>query len=576
MKKRIPYGSANYEELVRDNSYFVDKTAYIEKLERIENPVFLRPRKFGKSLWCRILECYYNIRQKDDFERLFGHTYIGQNPTPYRNSYFVLPFNFSAIDPSGTIQDIEYGFNCHCYGQIDTLIGQNEAWFGDKVQLEVDGKASLNLQRVVNAIKKYQLPPLYVIIDEYDNFANQLIINHKDQLYRELTADSGFLKTFFKVLKMGRENGAIANVFITGVLPITIDDMASGFNVANFITLQPEFEAMLGFTQQEVDTLLDEIYRDYELDPATRSEVNTIIKNQYNGYHFVNTAGDALYNSSILMYFLQDFCKYGTIPEYLVDQNLKTDLAWVRRITSSTPLGENGTQEFINQLLNTNSIDYSENEMVDKFNMTTFFQRDFFPISFFYLGMLTRQDRLVMRLPNMNMRYIFAGYFNQLYRIDTSTKYTEMMQGFIDKPDLPKLFADYWRLYVSQLPEAIFAQVNENFYRTTFYALCSQFLSSWFTWNLERSYPRGRSDLEFVGKFHECFAGLRYVIEFKYYSNSELRKLKKTIKNFTLQEVDTIQIAGYVEGLREEYPSARISQFVIYCFGNKGFKVFAV
>ncbi len=576
MKKAIFYGSANYEELVRENRYFVDKTIYIEKLEQIKNPVFLRPRKFGKSLWCRILECYYNINQKDDFERLFGQTYIGQHPTPYRNSYFVLPFNFSTIDPSGTIQDIEHGFNVHCYGRMDTLIGQNEAWFGDKVQFEVEGKASLNFERVVSAIKKHRLPPLYIIIDEYDNFSNQLIINHKDQLYRDLTADSGFLKTFFKILKAGRESGAIANIFITGVLPITIDDMASGFNVANFLTLHPEFESMLGFTQAEVDALLDDIYRDYQFDPSTRPEVNTVIKNQYNGYHFVTTTGEALYNSSILMYFLQDFCRTGTIPLHLVDMNLKTDLAWVRRITSATPLGENGTHEFINQLLNTNSITYNENEMVDKFNITTFFQRDFFPISFFYLGMLTKENRFTMRLPNMNMRYIFAGYFNELYRINMATPYGEMMQGFIDKPDLPKLFADYWRLYVSQLPEAIFAQVNENFYRTTFYTLCSQFLSNWFTWNVERSYPRGRSDLEFVGKFHECFAGLRYVIEFKYYSNSELRKLKKTIKNFTLQEVDTVQIAGYVEGLREEYPAARISQFVIYCFGNKGFKVFAV
>ncbi len=578
MKKRIPYGTANYEELVRDNSYFVDKTAYIEKLEQISNPVFLRPRKFGKSLWCRILECYYNIRQKDDFARLFGHTYIGQTPTPYRNSYFVLPFNFSTVDPSGTIQDIEHDFNIHCNVQLRTIIGQNKAWFQrpSTELVEAKEKAAANLKSILGFIGENNLPPLYVIIDEYDNFANQLIINHKDQLYKELTADSGFLKTFFKVLKAGRESGTIANIFITGVLPITIDDMASGFNVANFITLQPEFEAMLGFTQQEVDALLDEIYRDYEFDPATRPEINTIIKNQYNGYRFVNTAGDALYNSSILMYFLQDFCKYGTIPEYLVDMNLKTDLAWVRRITSSTPLGENGTHEFVNQLLNNNTVAYNKNEMVDKFNMTTFFQQDFFPISFFYLGMLTRQDKLTMRLPNMNMRYIFAGYFNELYRINMATPYGEMMQSFVDKPDLPKLFADYWRLYVSQLPEAIFTQVNENFYRTTFYVLCSQFLSSWFTWNVERSYPRGRSDLEFVGKFHECFAGLRYVIEFKYYSNSELRKLKKTIKNFTLQEVDTIQIAGYVEGLREEYPKARISQFVIYCFGNKGFKVFAI
>jgi hypothetical protein len=190
--------------------------------------------------------------------------------------------------------------------------------------------------------------------------------------------------------------------------------------------------------------------------------------------------------------------------------------------------------------------------------------------------MLTKQDQFSMTLPNLNMRKIFVEYFNELHHLDVSTKYADMMRGFVQQPDLPRLFADYWRLYVSQLPEAIFQQVNENFYRTTFYELCSRYLSTWFIWNLERSYPQGRTDLEFVGKYHEQFAGLRIVIEFKYYSNAEFKKLQTTIEDFQLREEDTVQIAGYVEGLRQEYPEARVSQYVIYCFGNQGFRVFAV
>jgi hypothetical protein len=174
------------------------------------------------------------------------------------------------------------------------------------------------------------------------------------------------------------------------------------------------------------------------------------------------------------------------------------------------------------------------------------------------------------------MREIFVEYFNELHRIDVSTRYAEMMQSFVNAPDLERLFAGYWEKYVSQLPEAIFQQVNENFYRTTFYELCSRYLSSWFTWNGDRSYPKGKSDLEFVGKYHEKFAGLRWVIEFKYYSNAEFRRFKTSIEDFELQAEDTRQIAGYVEGLKEEYPEAQISQFVIYCFGNQGFRVFAV
>jgi len=573
MKKRILYGSADYEEIVRKNGYFVDKTAYIGKLESVENPVFLRPRRFGKSLWCRILECYYNIRQKDDFERLFGQTWIGQNPTPLRNSFFVLHLDFSVVEHTGTIAEIEKSFNHVCNLKMKTMTGRSKAWFDENIVIDMKESASANLQKILDYIQEYDLPPLYIIIDEYDNFANQLIVSYKDRIYRELTADDGFFKTFFKTLKEGRKTGVIANVFITGVLPITMDDMASGFNIANFITLDAEFENMLGFTQSEVDSLMDEIYQDYEMEHSTRREVEHIIKNHYNGYHFVKSAGEALYNPTILMNFLQYFTRHRQIPEFLTDMNLRTDLSWVRRITGANP---QNTEEFVTGLTTQNTIGYDRNFLTSKFNMFQFFEKGFYPISFFYLGMLTRQDNFYLKLPNLNMRQIFVEYFNEIHRIDVSTKYAEMMQGFVNTLNLSELFADYWKLYVSQLPEAIFRQVNENFYRTTFFELCSRYISNWFTFNVERSYPHGRSDLEFVGKYHEKFAGIRMVIEFKYFSNAEFKKMKTTIKKFRVRKEDTLQIAGYVEGLKSEYPESRISQHIIYCFGNQGFKVFDI
>ncbi len=573
MKKRVLYGVANYEEIVQKNGYFVDKTSYIEKLERVEEPVFLRPRRFGKSLWCRILECYYNIRQHDDFERLFGHTYIGRHPTPLRNSYFVLHLDFSTVDPAGPLDRLEKSFDSTCNLEMQTLLSLNREWFHDEIEIDLKASAAANLKLILNTIRANRLPALYVIIDEYDNFANQLIMHHNNQLYAKLLEGSSFLKTFFKILKEGRKTGAITRVFITGVLPIVIDDLASGFNIATIISLNPRFEHMLGFTQAETESLLDAIYHDYQIDPATRKEVADLIKTQYNGYHLIRPDGEALYNSTMLLYFLVHFCENQTIPHYLTDLNLKTDLSWVRRITGST---QASTEGFVDQLITQNSIAYNQSFLISKFNMAQFFKKDFYPISFYHLGMLTKQDDFFMTLPNLNMRQIFVEYFNELHHIDVSTKYADMMQSFVKQPDLPELFSDYWQLYVSQLPEAIFQQVNENFYRTTFMQLCSTYLSKWFTWNVERSYPQGRSDLEFVGKYHEQFAGLRYVIEFKYYSNTEFTTFKTTIADFQLQEADTAQIAGYVAGLQQEYPEARISQFVIYCIGNQGFRVFEI
>uniref|UniRef100_UPI0040577B60 AAA family ATPase n=1 Tax=Candidatus Electrothrix sp. TaxID=2170559 RepID=UPI0040577B60 len=573
MKKRVLYGEANYAAIVRKKGYFVDKTEYLDKLEMVNNPVFLRPRRFGKSLLCSILRHYYDINSADQFEELFGHTWIGRHPTADRNQCVIVSLNFSVVSIGSDIQEIETSFRNHCNTVLCSLRDIYPQLFNDMPELTLDAPVANNLTRLLHYIQARNLPPIYLIIDEYDNFANQLVITNRDQLYQQLTADDGFFKTFFKTLKMGRETGAIYNVFITGVLPIAIDDMASGFNVAKFITLNPKFEQMLGFTQKEADQLLDAVYRDYDIDPATRQDVGAVMKNQYNGYHLVRVQGETLYNSTLVMYFLDWLQEYKTIPERLTDLNLRTDLHWVKRLTASNP---QLTEEFVDRLTIHNSIPYDRVMLEEKFNMHQFFDKGFFPISFFYLGMLTLKDSYYLKLPNLNMRRIFTQYFNEIHRIDVSTRHTEYMQAFSDKPELEPLFAGYWREYVSQLPEAIFQQVNENFYRTTFYELCSRYLSRWFSWHVERSYPKGRSDLEFVGKFNEIYAGLRWVIEFKYLSNTEFRKFKTGIENFQLQEEDTEQIRGYAEGVRQEYPEARVSLFVIYCIGNQGFRVFKV
>jgi hypothetical protein len=574
MKKRILYGNANYEEIVQKNGYFVDKSAYIEKLEGVGNPIFLRPRRFGKSLFCQMLECYYDINRKDDFERLFGHTYIGKNPTPLHNRFLVLPIDFSKVNSTGTLDEIKKRFDLTCNLKMKSFVSLNTTRFNDQLNIDLAEEASFNLQWLLSALEgNKELPKLYVIIDEYDNFANQLVTTHQTHLYHELTTDDSFLKTFFKILKEGRKTGTIADVFITGVLPMTIDDMASGYNIGNFITLWTKFENMLGFTQTEVDKLLDEIYQNHDIEPNTRTEVESIIKNHYDGYHFANPDGESLYNSTLVMYFLQQLIEEKTLPSQLIDMNLKTDLSWVKCLIGANP---SKTTEFLDQLTLRNCVEYDNNRLMVKFNRFQFFEKRFFPVSFFYLGLLTLRDYFYLKLPNLNMQQIFLEYFNEIHHIEVSSGYSEVVQRFVQQPNLEQLFAGYWEHYVSQLPEAIFQQVNENFYRTTFYELCSRYLSHWFIWHVERSYPQGKTDLEFVGKHNEKFAGLRWVIEFKYYSNAKFNELKTSIEVFELIEADLEQINGYVEGLKKEYPEANISRFVIYCIGNQGFRVFEV
>lgn len=572
MERRVPYGIMNYAEMILENGYFVDKTQFISQLERIKNPVFLRPRRFGKSLFCSMLQYYYDIREAHRFDELFGHTWIGQNPTETHNQFIVLKFDFSVIAVSNDMKETEYAFNRYCIGRILETWYSYPGYMKAAPELAPDEKASTGLSLWLGFLQKTGAPQVYVIIDEYDNFVNQYITSHQDHLYTEITSRDSFLRTFFKALKEGRQTGAVTNVFITGVLPIAIDDLTSSYNIATFLTLDPGFEHMLGFTDTEVSALLNSIYEDYQFDPKTRNQVHEVVKSQYNGYHFVSTEMEAVYNSTMLMFFLSQFCSQGFIPKTLTDLNLRTDLSWIQRITSRLET----TEELISALLTFGDVAYDDDFLVSKFNLNQFFDPQYYPISLFYLGILTRKDQFLLTLPNLNMRKIVTEYFNELNTIDVSTRYASMMQAFVNKPDLTQLFSDYWRLYVSQLPEAVFSQVNENFYRTTFFELCSRYLSTWFTWNVERSYPKGRTDLEFVGKFNEKFAGLRWVIEFKYFSNTEWAGMKTSLDEFTVREEDTSQIRGYAEGLRHEYPEADIRLFVIYCIGNQGYRVFEV
>lgn len=571
MERRIPYGISNYEEAIKKQAYIVDKTRYIQNLETIQNPVFLRPRRFGKSLFCSMLQSYYDLLSADLFSELFQSSWIGTHPTPEHNKYIVLHLDFSVIENSGSFPEMKAGFETYCNTCLTMLKVRYPGILDKMPDINPFLSSSSNLIVLLEYIRAAKTPQLYVIIDEYDNFANQFIITCQDAVYEELTAGDSFLRTFFKILKRGRQSGAIAQIFITGVLPIAIDDLASGYNIGTFLTLDPEFEHMMGFTKEEVETLVTRIYEDYGFDFATKTQVLDVITSQYDGYHPATTDSESLYNPTMLMFFFRQFCQTGLIPDQLTDLNLRTDLGFVKRITG---MRSEDTEAFIRNLTLQDTIPYDTEYLVTKFNMSQFFQKSYFPISFFYLGLLTRNDEFTLSVPNLNVRKIITEYLNELYHIDVSTRYEDMMRRFIARPDISVLFADYWSLYVSQLPEVIFMQVQENFYRTTFYELCSRYLSRWFTWNLERSYPKGRSDLEFVGKYLEKFANLRIIIEFKYISNSEFIKRFQNIDAITLKDEDVRQIDGYVAGLKKEYPEVTVQQYVIYCVGNLGYKVF--
>lgn len=571
MPKKIPYSVTHFEKIRQDKYFFVDKTKYIAELEKSNIPVFLRPRRFGKSMWCSILECYYDINRVDKFENLFGGLYIGDNPTPDRNKYMVLRLNFSKVEVNDDADFISDSFNFMTNGEINSFVIYYKEYFQD-FKVDKSLTSARLLESVLLYINDHNLPPMYIVIDEYDNFTNQLITTHKDTLYYDLTTGDSFFRTFFKVIKAGFESQAIGRVFITGVLPITMDDLTSGFNIAEFITLKKTTLNMLGFTQIEVDQYLSDVYESYELDRSNFEEVRRLLIAHYNGYRFSEDTEETLYNSTILTFFLKNFAlDGGEIPREVIDDNLRTDINWIRRLTGS----EEKAREMIETLIFDNEMKYDNTMLRSKFNMNQFFEKDFYPVSLFYLGMVTFKDDFKVKFPNLSMKRIFTEYFNDVERIEVSKGYTDIFEQFLIDLNIEKLFAGYWKEYVGQLPAQLFDKVNENFYRTTFFELCTRYLSHVFTFSAETNYPSGRSDWEAVGKPHRKYKNKKFLVEFKYYSNKKGRE-EKILELEEAKNNDIEQVKQYETDIITQFPEYEICSNIIYIVGNSGFKCFEV
>ncbi|MCD8270173.1 MAG: ATP-binding protein [Parabacteroides sp.] len=566
---KIPYAVMNYAKLREEGYYYVDKSRYIAELEKYQVPVFLRPRRFGKSLFCTMLDYYYDLNEADRFESLFGDTWIGQHPTGRQNSYMVLHLDFSIVSVRENLNELERAFDAVILPKIRGFAEVTYKEFFTDFKADSLSSSDL-LSNILTYISLNDLPPIYLIIDEYDNFTNQLITSFKDNLYSELTTGDSFLRTFFKVIKEGVKAQGIAGTFITGVLPITMDDLTSGFNIAQMVTLQPGLVNMLGFTYEETETYLQAIFDGYGFDKALLPEVRQIIRNNYDGYRFLPNA-NPIYNSTILTYFLSDFTiNNGTIPDELIDENLRTDLGWIRRLT----LGEERAKEMLHQLVYEGTLGYTREMMKSKFTREQFFQKEFYPISLFYLGMTTLADNFDMILPNNTMRTIFVDYYNTLNDLrGTADKYIGFFKQFTKDHSIETLFEGYYRVYLGQFPAQSFDKMNENFIRNTFYELCNRYLSSEYLFALEQNYPSGRADWEITGRPGTSYHKNKQIVEFKYFPSKEAKRILALEAPHT-EDVD--QVRRYAADAKEIFPEFHIRRFVIYVTANKGYRIWEV
>ncbi|MBQ1346026.1 MAG: AAA family ATPase, partial [Kiritimatiellae bacterium] len=338
-KRKVPYGVMNWAELARE-CFVVDNTRYIRELEAVKTPVFLRPKRFGKTVVCSMLAHYYDVNLKDRFDELFGKTDIGRNPTPLRNSFLVLQFDFSTIQV-GTLAEIEDRFWNNVKGAVSYLTVKYKD-LADWSAVKSAASPAECIDKVREVIRENRLPPLYVIIDEYDNFTNELVVSGRDAEYNavcghdakgDATRES-FFKAFFKSFKAGLADGTVGRTYFTGVLPITLDDLSSGYNVGTVVSLRGDLLGLVGFTKVQVKKYVDEIFAEHELPAELKPTVLGDLERFYDGYHFVPGA-TPLFNSTICNWYLQQLVAMGKIPTDVIDSNVRTDIGWFRRLAQT-------------------------------------------------------------------------------------------------------------------------------------------------------------------------------------------------------------------------------------------------
>ena len=545
MNLKMPYGISNYEELITENYYYVDKTKYIEKLEELPEKriMFLRPRKFGKTLFTSVLENYYDKNKIDSFEKLYGNTYIGKNTTKLKNSYCILRFNFSGIDTSTEEATIR-GFKKEVASSIEVFINRYNLEF--HVNKEDEAENILD-----NLFKSFYIQKpqdkIYVIIDEYDHFANELLGFNPEQ-FRGLVSKNGKVRKWYEILKKGTET-VVDRIFITGVAPITLDSLTSGFNIGTDITQDEEFNEMIGFTEEE----LKEILKNQEISLKEQEKIIPIMKENYDGYKFCLKAKNQIYNSNMCLYFLSRYIRLGEIPDKLIDTNIASDYSKIGKMLDLCK-GENRL-EILRKTVQGEPI---VNTIVEKFNPAIEFTENDMISMLYYLGYLTISGEDLgkpeLTIPNKVMKEIYANYFMQImeeeanFKIDNTTN-NEILREIAKEGKIDKM-VETLKIYLNNLSNRDLIKFDEKYIKLIFYciAMNMNIYSTKSEMEVNRNYP----DILLVPR--DSSKGYKAVmVEFKYIKKGEVAKLEDKQKEAKeqIERYSSFEDIKDIQGLRK-------------------------
>ena len=412
---RIPYGEADFKRIRANGWLYVDKTRFVHALEEERYAFLIRPRRMGKSCWVSLLNYYYDRNRAGEFEAVFGGTDIGRNPTGNRHRYVVLRFDFSAFDDN--LDTLPERFEEYCRLVVRKALERNADLFPGKEIQRILSPPSINakLQALFLYAGDHGIP-LYVLIDEYDHFANTVLTHHGEAAYESFTGSGDFCRNFFATLKAGAgmSGGGLERLFVTGVTPITMDDVTSGFNIGRNISLEPEFNEVLGFTREEVRGLL-EMYRDHGVFNQDVESALEVMREWYNGYRFATDVEGDLYHTGMVLHFLKASIPNRPMPDELTDTNLDIDYGRLRHLlVAGRQL--NGNFDLLRRVIGEEEVD---SDIQISFPLDRLDRPENFLSLLFYLGLLSIRGVEYglprLGIPNQTVKRLMYGYLRDAY-----------------------------------------------------------------------------------------------------------------------------------------------------------------
>ena len=428
--KLLPYGVADFATVIEQNLYYVDKTMFIPELEKQpRNLFFIRPRRFGKSIFLSMLYSYYDCTQSHKFQSLFGNLWIGQHPTPLQGKYQVLFLDFSQI--TGNIDKLETKFNSYLSINLDAFVRQYSEYYQaemEEILAQEDFEEKMEL--IFKAAKTHQYH-LYLIIDEYDNFTNVILNERGEKVYHAITHADGFYRDVFKKFK-----GNFERIFMMGVSPVTLDDVTSGFNIGWNISIKPEFDEMLGFSTTDVVEMFT-YYKKHGSIPAD-SDIDAIVNDMkpwYDNYCFAKQAlkkKTRMFNCDMVLYYLRNYMDAGCPPEEMIDPNTRTDYGKMKKLLQFDKL-DGERKGIIRKIAEEEQI---VTQLYESFSAYQIPKAEIFPSLLFYYGMLTikgtRGSKLILGIPNNNVRKQYYGYLEEEYQAKAYVDVNQLTDYYYD------------------------------------------------------------------------------------------------------------------------------------------------